>query len=328
MVAHPQIDSSALDHLKSIQGDQTTLTKAIGHGPPALRDVSGNILVLNPAAPNPLLVAQGHDVALNMAPSTVLANKGTLTVTDETGQQPRPIVASNFYGDVGDPVNGNTGPTGGRNVYSDTRGKHFGDVGDPVNGNSGHNVYSDTYGKHFGNLQGEVGTPGQRWHCYGTFHGDSDGGTHYGPQSGDCTGTHHGNLDSGTVFAETGVPGQAWNLYATLHGTVVAPSERSLKVDVRAFDAGALVDAVPSTRWRYHHDTEDISAADEHDHAGIMIDDLADHAPWLVRRVPESPHRHYNPNDLIGVLWAALREERAARVSLEQRMTVLESRGA
>lgn len=334
MVAHPQIAVSTLDHLKSLGDNTTQLQRAVGHGQPALRDASGNILVMNPAASNPLLVAQGHDVALNMAPSTVLGNTGTLTITDETGQHPRPIVASNFYGDVGDPTNGNIGPTGGHSVWSDTHGVHTGNTnglhsGDVING------------KHYG----EIGQAGQAWNAYITVHGDSNG-THNGQLNGDSYGVHHGEVGTpseahttygdshGTLFGEHGVPGQGWHSYITCHGnvgvggdnwtlfgTVVAPSERSLKAEIRGFpDAGALIDAIPVYRWRWATDAHD----DGHDHAGPMVDDFAEHAPWLVRATEGTTIRSLADRDLIGVLWAALRESRGQVTALEDRVTALE----
>jgi hypothetical protein len=52
-----------------------------------------------------------------------------------------------------------------------------------------------------------------------------------------------------------------------------------------------------------------------------MIDDLAEHAPWLVRG---EDTRGYGLSDLIGVLWAALREERSRTAGLETRVSQLE----
>lgn len=80
MVAHPQVDTSTLDHIKSLRQDHTELVKAVGRGQPALRDPSGNILALHPSSPVPTLVSQGHDVALRMG-------YGFLSVVDEGDQQ-------------------------------------------------------------------------------------------------------------------------------------------------------------------------------------------------------------------------------------------------
>lgn len=244
MVAHPQIPTSTLEHLKTLQDTQTQLARAFGRGQPALRDPAGNILALNPDSPTPLLAAQGHGVALSMADRT-------LTVTTEDGQAKQGIAADTV------------------NVDSAVNATYL---------NASDSVHAPT--------------------MYASTKFD-----------GDTYGTHFGNV------------GDSSNAY-TLYGYVAAPSERALKHDIKEFDAGALVDAIPSPQWRY------IPAAfgtDKHEHAGVMVDDIAEHAPWLVRRDPGTRHRHYNPSDLIGVLWAALRESRHRATELETRVARLEA---
>jgi hypothetical protein len=176
-------------------------------------------------------------------------------------------------------------------------------------------VTGDTTGVH----HGDVGTTTEAHNHYGDLHGNAFG-FHYGPV-GD--GTTQNQINALNVFAtgffgNVGIAGQNW----TLFGTVVAPSERELKTDLRPYDdAGMLVDNVPAPRWRWRDDTE---CRDEHEHVGPMIDDLAEHAPWLVRQYEDSEVRGYGDRDLIGVLWAALREERAHTRDLEMRLITLE----
>lgn len=158
MVAHPQIDTSTLDHIKRIAQNHTELARAVGRGQPALRDPSGNILALDPASSTPLLAAQGHDVALNM-------QSGALRVTDETGQNLRAVEAQQ--------VSVDTANVAGRM-----------DVGADLHA-------SDLYATHDLNVTnvanvsgwvsspkffGEIGNPGHAWHAYITSHG-----THHGP---------------------------------------------------------------------------------------------------------------------------------------------------
>lgn len=172
-------------------------------------------------------------------------------------------------------------------------------------------VTGDTHGVH----HGDVGLSGTEfWHHYGDVTGNTFG-FHYGPV-GDGTTQYQINalnVFSTGFFGNVGTPGQNWQLC----GTVVAPSERRLKEDLQGFSAGELVDAVPSYRWRWRRRLKD----DQHEHAGPMIDDLAQHAPWLVRG---NEIRGYGLSDLIGVLWAALREERSRTAKLEARVSHLE----
>jgi len=180
-------------------------------------------------------------------------------------------------------------------------------------------VTGDTYGVH----HGDVGISGVEFHNhYGDLHGNGFG-FWYGPV-GD--GTTQNQINATNVFANgffgnVGIPGQNWTLY----GTVVAPSEARLKRDVRLRqdDAGELVDAVPSYQWYWKPEvfSDEDGDTDEHEHAGPLVDDLAEHAPWLVRQERDSDVRGYNDRDLIGVLWAALRDARARITELEKRMS-------
>lgn len=171
-------------------------------------------------------------------------------------------------------------------------------------------VQGDTTGLH----HGDVGTSTEAHHHYGDVTGNTFG-FHYGPVGDGVTQYQINalNVFSTGFFGNVGTPGQNWQLC----GTVIAPSERRLKEDFREFSAGELVDAVPSYRWRWRRRLKD----DEHEHAGPMIDDLAKHAPWLVRG---SDTRGYAIQDLLGVLWAALREERGKTAELERRVSQLE----
>lgn len=178
-------------------------------------------------------------------------------------------------------------------------------------------VVGDTTGVH----HGDVGVNGSEYYNhYGDLHGNSYG-FHYGPV-GD--GTTQNQINALNVFAtgffgNVGIPGQNWTLY----GTVVAPSELALKTDVRPIlEAGEVVDKVAAYRWRWHSDFEH---ADEHEHVGPMADDIADAAPWLIRQGSGNDPRALSDRDLIGILWAALREERSRTAQLEQRITWLES---
>lgn len=180
-------------------------------------------------------------------------------------------------------------------------------------------VIGDTTGVH----HGDVGVSGSEFYNhYGDLHGNSYG-FHFGPV-GD--GTTQNQINALNVFAtgffgNVGIPGQNWTLY----GTVVAPSERTLKTDVRPLsEAGHIVDSVPASRWRWHPDFEH---ADVHEHAGPMAEDVEAVAPWLVRKDPDNDDAplSLSDRDLIGILWAALREERSRTAQLEQRVTRLES---
>lgn len=179
-------------------------------------------------------------------------------------------------------------------VQGDTTGVHHGDVG--ISGTEFHNHYGDLHGNSYGFHYGAVG----------------DGTTQYQINALNVYSTGH----YGTQHGDVGTPTEFWQLYGTVH----APSERRMKTDVRHFpDAGMIVDTVPSHTWRWRPE-ENI---DEHQHAGPMADDLAEAAPWLVRHHDGSA-RTYADRDLIGVLWAALREARADIRLLTTRIRELE----
>jgi Chaperone of endosialidase len=175
-------------------------------------------------------------------------------------------------------------------------------------------VTGDTTGTH----HGDVGTSSEFWHHYGDVTGNTFG-FHYGPVGDGSTQYQINALNVfstghfGVQHGDVGVGGDNWQL----HGTVIAPSERRLKEDIREFSAGKLVDAVPSYRWKWRRKLRD----DADEHAGPMVDDLAEHAPWLVRGTKT---RGYGVQDLVGILWAALREERVRTADLESRIAHLE----
>jgi len=177
-------------------------------------------------------------------------------------------------------------------------------------------VTGDTTGVH----HGDVGTPTEAHNHYGDLHGNSFG-FHYGPV-GD--GTTQNQINCLRIFhtgayGNVGDPGAFFDIYGTVH----APSEGYLKVDAKPLNGAAgIVDAVPIATWQWH---PDCSHADGYDHAGPMVEDVARVAPWLVRQAdPEGP-RLLSDRDLIGVLWAALREERQHTAALAVRVTQLES---
>jgi hypothetical protein len=179
-------------------------------------------------------------------------------------------------------------------VQGDTTGVHHGDVG--VNGSESYNHYGDLHGNSFGFHYGPVG----------------DGATQNQINALNVFSTGH----FGTQHGDVGVPGDNWALY----GHVIAPSERRLKEDVRESPIGSLVDSVPAYRWRWRQKLT--HGVDEH--TGPMVDDLAVHAPWLVR--DNAGNRSYELHDLIGVLWGALRESRAEVRALEARVSALETK--
>jgi len=156
MGAHPEIDTSTLDHIKRLAQNQADLSRAVSHGQPALRDPSGNILALDPTSATPLLAAQGHDVALNM-------REGTLHVMDESGSNYRAVqadsvTANNVNGATFGTHHGDVGVTGDWYYFNGhTVGIHHGDVVDGV-------IFGDSHGNHFGNVfpqvQGPVGPVG------------------------------------------------------------------------------------------------------------------------------------------------------------------------
>jgi hypothetical protein len=175
-------------------------------------------------------------------------------------------------------------------------------------------VIGDTTGIH----HGDVGTPTEAHNHYGDLHGNAFG-FHYGPVGDGATQNQINALNIfstghfGVQHGDVGVTGDNWALF----GHVIAPSERRLKEDIRELSAGKLVDAVPSYRWKWRRKLRD----DADEHAGPMVDDLAEHAPWLVRGTKT---RGYGVQDLIGILWAALREERVRTADLENRIAHLE----
>lgn len=290
MPTTPVPTQSLTDTITRMQRQLDELGRAVGRPSVSMRDTSDNVVQLVPGSPFPVLGARGQD-------ASVVMGNGAVAIADETGRNPRPITAATFYG----PVQG------------DSTGVHHGDVGTTT---ETHNHYGDlhgnAYGFHYGPvgdgstqyqvnalgvfatslngpLFGTVGVPGQAWHCYITCHGN------------------------------VGVPGDNWTLY----GTVVAPSERRLKTEIRSIpDPGGIVDAVPAYRWRW--DPDKVEDPDDGEHAGPMVDDLDRHAPWLVTRSPGAP-RAYADRDLIGVLWEALRHERHRTRDLEARVAALES---
>jgi hypothetical protein len=213
--------------------------------------------------------------------SVVMAN-GAVAVADGSGREYRPIAAETFYG----PVQG------------DTTGVHHGDVGTTT---EAHNHYGDLHGNSYGFHFGPVG----------------DGTTQNQINAANIFAT---NVTAGIFYGDGGVSGSNFNyngqFWGTLHGNVVAPSESQLKHDVTTFtDAGHIVDEIPAYRWRWRGNTV---RRDDYEHAGPMVGDIAEVAPWLVRQIPGMDARGYSDRDLIGVLWGALRDARARITELER----------
>lgn len=294
--------------LTAMQRQLDEVTRAVGRPTDQIRDVNDNVVTM-PGSAAPAVVGRGHDVGISF-------QNGVATVTDEQGRSVRPLTAQQINAPV----------------VGDTTGIHHGDVGTPT---EAHNHYGDLHGNAYGFHYGAVGdgTTQNQINALNVYH----------------TGAY------GTVFGEIGVAGQLWNAYITvrgrclaevgqaggpffttygdvgnstnffnLFGTVHAPSERKMKIGERPlFEAGVIVDHVPSSRWRWR---PDVQHADAHEHAGPMVDDIAEIAPWLVRNGQEGAPRTLQDRDLIGILWAALREERRHTQRLEQRITALESR--
>lgn len=238
-------------------------------------------------------IKDDNNNALNMVPGSQYA---TLAARGQDAS----LVMGNGAVAIADETGRNFRPVAASNfigpVTGDTTGVHHGDVG--VAGMEFHNHYGDVHGNGYGFWYGPVG----------------DGSTQ--------NQINALNVFATGFFGNVGIAGQNW----TLFGTVVAPSERALKTDEREWpEAGELVDKVPANRWRWHAGTE---VYDGHEHVGPMIDDLAEHAPWLVRADDDDATvpRGYGDRDLIGVLWAALREERARSRDLESRIAALEDR--
>lgn len=178
-------------------------------------------------------------------------------------------------------------------------------------------VTGDTHGVH----HGDVGINGvEFWNHYGDLHGNSYG-FHYGPVGDGATQNQINCLrifHTG-AYGNVGDPGAFFDIYGTVH----APSESSLKVGAKPLnDAARIVDAVPIATWQWG---DDCPHADGYDHAGPMVEDVARAAPWLVRQADADGPRLLSDRDLIGVLWAALREERQHTVALERRVAQLES---
>lgn len=177
-------------------------------------------------------------------------------------------------------------------------------------------VTGDTYGTH----HGDVGTPAEPHNHYGDVHGNTYG-FHFGAV-GD--GSTQNQINCLRIFhtgayGDVGDPASFYNLYGTVH----APSERGLKAGIKDFDGSAVVDAVESPSWRWD---PEVNHDDGQRHAGPMVDDIADIAPWLVR-APSDPEaaRMLSDRDLIGVLWNALRGTRAQMAQLQQQMDELDS---
>ena len=263
------------------------LSRAVGKPSDQVRDINDNVIHM-PGAGNPVIAGRTHDVGISFF-------SGTATVTDELGRGTRPLTASNFNG----PVTG------------DTTGIHHGDVGTPT---ELHNHYGDLHGNAYGFHYGPVGdgTTQNQINCLNIFHTGSYGRC-FGEvgQAGGPFFTTYGDVGNGTNFFQ-------------LFGTVHAPSERGLKMMERPIeDVGEIIDAVPSSRWRWE---PSLQLDDGYDHAGPMVDDVDEIAPWLVRRSSDpGSARMLQDRDLIGVLWAALREERQRTAALEQRIARLES---
>lgn len=172
-------------------------------------------------------------------------------------------------------------------------------------------LVGDSTGTH----HGDVGTPTEAHVHYGDIHGNTYG-FHYGPV-GD--GTTQNQINCLRIFhtgayGDVGDPATFFNLYGTVH----APSERGLKAGIQDFDGAAVVDAVASPSWRWD---PQVRHDDGQRHAGPMVDDIADIAPWLVR-APSDPEaaRMLTDRDLIGVLWNALRATRATVTRLQHQL--------
>jgi hypothetical protein len=167
VAAHPKIPKSEIDYIQNLQRGQTELQRALGRGQPALRDAAGNILALDPGSGTPLLVAQGHDVALSLAIAG--APYGTATITNEDGSELRDLISYRVYSEFDG------------NLFGSSVGVHFGDVGSEIAADN------HLYGVHHGDM------------VDGALFGDSVG-THFGNSQdghhiGDTFGVHHGPID-------------------------------------------------------------------------------------------------------------------------------------
>jgi hypothetical protein len=281
------VPQGLLERIAAMQRQLDEVSRAVGRPSDQIRDVNDNVVHMVPGAANPVLGAKNQDVSVSLV-------AGAVAVTDGQGRDARPISASSFNG----PVTG------------DTTGVHHGDVGTPT---EPHNHYGDLHGNAYGFHYGPVGdgTTQNQINCLNIFHTGA---------FGDCHGRHFGEVGAsgGPSFTTYGDVGNATNFF-NLFGTVHAPSARSLKSDEKPLltEAGAIVDGVPSTTWRWNRE---LKHNDDALHAGPMADDISKVAPWLVRKSaePGSPLM-LSDRDLIGVLWGALREAR-------QRITALEGK--
>lgn len=284
-------DSYVSPRIAALQRRIAELERTVGKPTDHIRDTNDDVLTM-PGSGNPAIVGRGQDAGLSFS-------SGVVTVTDEQGRQNRPLVASGF-----------TGP-----VTGDTTGVHHGDVGTST---ETHNHYGDLHGNGYGFWYGPVGdgTTQNQVNALNVFGIEIHASSRFFGEVG--------VPNTGPFFTTYGDVGNASNFF-NIFGTVHAPSERGLKVDERPIDdAGAIIDAVPSHRWRWdpmvRHD-------DKAEHAGPMVDDIDEVAPWLVRHNPDPESvRMLQDRDLIGVLWAALREERQHTADLERRLILLESR--
>lgn len=278
--------------IRDIKRQLAELSRAVGRPTSQLRDGSDNVVHMADGGTGPIVAARNQGVSLVMA-------AGQVTVADEQGRGSAPLAASGF-----------TGP-----VTGDTHGVHHGDVG--VASTEFYNHYGDLHGNSYGFHYGAVGD--------GTTQNQINATQIYGVDV-HVTGRFYGEVGvpgTGPFFTTYGDVGNGTNFF-NLFGTVHAPSERGLKTAVQDFDGAAIVDAVESPSWRWdplvRHD-------DGQRHAGPMVDDIADAAPWLVR-APSDPEaaRMLSDRDLIGVLWNALRDTRARMMALELRVAELESK--
>jgi hypothetical protein len=277
------------DTIKRMQRQLDELQRSVGRPTTVLRDGSDNVLHMPSGQSAPTLAAKGQGVSLVMV-------NGNMVVSDEQGQATAPVIASGF-----------TGP-----VTGDTYGTHHGDVGTPTD--AGHNHYGDVHGNGYGFWYGPVGdgTTQNQINALNIYHTGAYGRV-FGEvgQAGGPFYTTYGDVGNGSNF---------FNLFGTVH----APSERFLKTAIQEFDGGSIVDAVASDSWRWD---PAVPHSDGQRHAGPMVDDIADHAPWLVR-TPEdgADPRMLSDRDLVGVLWNALRDTRAQLAAVTSRVEELESR--
>lgn len=280
------VPESLLQRIAAMQRQIDELTRAVGRPSDQMRDDNDNVVHMVSGTSNAVLSARNQDVSFSLY-------NGNVVVADEGGRNTRPITASNFNG----PVTG------------DTTGVHHGDVGTPT---EPHNHYGDLHGNSYGFHYGAVGdgTTQNQINCLNIYHTGA-----YGRCFGEV------GQAGGPFFTTYGDVGNGSNFFQ-LFGTVNAPSERGLKVAEQPFEAGIIVDAVPANRWEWD---PLLSHADGQTHAGPMVDDIDEVAPWLVRRPGDvDSGRMLADRDLIGVLWAALREERLRTTDLERRVAQLE----